>query len=424
MSSLRDGIDQAVPGVVDPDVDALEMMQGEREHAVDIFGVPDVKDNAAVRSRKPMRTRAASARAASRDSMHNARALLGKHFGNRLADAHRSARDHDDFPFKFHARVVFSAARQVKVRVRRSAVAIPVVQSVHSVSLRHDSLGRRRNNGENRRLFGPASLVPARPCSASWHAVASAYFRAALQRNDRRVPGERSARLAWCARWTRALPTSAAPPKSSLSRKNIPTAASIWSRRARQRFEVLELNRERSFLRAEILFVPDEPVPASEADKARAIRAHLEILSLAGAVQDLSAADQEHFRFISPARCHSISISSRNCSPCDRRASAFMRSRLIWKAFFRICGAQRGRGKKPAATGTRSEKPCVFGLHLIFIGRPAAQAARKRARVSARIIGPVFFVGVPFMSSLPRTLGDLRRSIFSEERLRNAPRQR
>ena len=65
----------------------------------------------------------------------------------------------------------------------------------------------------------------------------------------------------------------------------------------RQRFEVLELNRDRSFLRAEILFVPDEPVPASEADKARAIRAHLEILSLAGAVQDLSAADSGALSF-------------------------------------------------------------------------------------------------------------------------------
>jgi Lon protease-like protein len=65
----------------------------------------------------------------------------------------------------------------------------------------------------------------------------------------------------------------------------------------RKRFEVVELNQDRSFLRAEVLLVPDEPVTASEADKARAIQVHLEILSLAGAVQDLSAADQNALSF-------------------------------------------------------------------------------------------------------------------------------
>jgi len=65
----------------------------------------------------------------------------------------------------------------------------------------------------------------------------------------------------------------------------------------RQRFEVLELNRERSFLQAEILLVPDEPAAAADADKARAIQVHLEILSLAGAVQDLSEAGRSTLSF-------------------------------------------------------------------------------------------------------------------------------
>jgi Lon protease-like protein len=65
----------------------------------------------------------------------------------------------------------------------------------------------------------------------------------------------------------------------------------------RKRFEVLELQRERAFLQAEVLLVPDEPGAAAEEDKARAIQAHLEILSLAGAVQDLSAADQSALSF-------------------------------------------------------------------------------------------------------------------------------
>ena len=65
----------------------------------------------------------------------------------------------------------------------------------------------------------------------------------------------------------------------------------------RKRFEVLEVNQERSFLRAEVLMVPDEPGLAEQEEKVKAIQLHLEILSLAGAVQDLSAADQNQLSF-------------------------------------------------------------------------------------------------------------------------------
>jgi len=53
-----------------------------------------------------------------------------------------------------------------------------------------------------------------------------------------------------------------------------------------------------------VLLVPDEPESApaqekekNEKEKARAVQLHLEILSLAGAVQDLSAADQKQLSF-------------------------------------------------------------------------------------------------------------------------------
>jgi Lon protease-like protein len=65
----------------------------------------------------------------------------------------------------------------------------------------------------------------------------------------------------------------------------------------RKRFEVVELNQDRSFLQAEVLLVPDEPSAPGEDDKARAIQLHLEILALAGTVQDLSAADQSALSF-------------------------------------------------------------------------------------------------------------------------------
>ncbi len=65
----------------------------------------------------------------------------------------------------------------------------------------------------------------------------------------------------------------------------------------RKRFEVMAVNEERSFLRAEILLVPDEPGNAVPEEKVRAVQLHLQILSLAGAVQDLSAADQNQLSF-------------------------------------------------------------------------------------------------------------------------------
>jgi Lon protease-like protein len=65
----------------------------------------------------------------------------------------------------------------------------------------------------------------------------------------------------------------------------------------RQRFEILEMNRERSFLRAEILLLPDEPRAATPEITERAIQLHREILNLAGAVQDLSGADESGISF-------------------------------------------------------------------------------------------------------------------------------
>jgi Lon protease-like protein len=65
----------------------------------------------------------------------------------------------------------------------------------------------------------------------------------------------------------------------------------------RKRFEVLGVDQERSFLRAEVLLVPDDPGDSAPEDRAKAVQLHLEILSLAGAVQDLSAADQNQLSF-------------------------------------------------------------------------------------------------------------------------------
>lgn len=61
--------------------------------------------------------------------------------------------------------------------------------------------------------------------------------------------------------------------------------------RGRQRFEVHHLDRERSFLRGEVLMLSDEPGDATENERERALDAHKEILSLAGAGPELSSGE-------------------------------------------------------------------------------------------------------------------------------------
>lgn len=65
----------------------------------------------------------------------------------------------------------------------------------------------------------------------------------------------------------------------------------------RKRFELLGVNQERSFLQAEILMIDDEPGAPPQQDTARAIQLHSELLAIAGAAQDLSAADPSVFSF-------------------------------------------------------------------------------------------------------------------------------
>jgi Lon protease-like protein len=65
----------------------------------------------------------------------------------------------------------------------------------------------------------------------------------------------------------------------------------------RRRFEVLQLNQERSFLRAEVIMIEDEPGAPPGENTARATALHSELLAMAGARQDLSAADPTALSF-------------------------------------------------------------------------------------------------------------------------------
>jgi Lon protease-like protein len=65
----------------------------------------------------------------------------------------------------------------------------------------------------------------------------------------------------------------------------------------RKRFELVRVNEERSFLRGEVLMIDDEPGTPPQEDTSRVIQLHSELLALAGAEQDLSAADPSALSF-------------------------------------------------------------------------------------------------------------------------------
>jgi Lon protease-like protein len=65
----------------------------------------------------------------------------------------------------------------------------------------------------------------------------------------------------------------------------------------RNRFELLRVSQERSFLQAEVLMINDEPGSPAPEDTSRAVQLHSELLAIAGARQDLSAADPSLLSF-------------------------------------------------------------------------------------------------------------------------------
>ena len=55
----------------------------------------------------------------------------------------------------------------------------------------------------------------------------------------------------------------------------------------RERFELLQVNQERTFLRGEVLYLTDEPERPTREEVAHAVELHRQILALAHAAQDL-----------------------------------------------------------------------------------------------------------------------------------------
>ena len=65
----------------------------------------------------------------------------------------------------------------------------------------------------------------------------------------------------------------------------------------RRRFEVLEVNDERPFLRAEVLYIADEGAQPTAQEVEHALQLHAEIMQLAGADPDLPESDEGTLAF-------------------------------------------------------------------------------------------------------------------------------
>jgi Lon protease-like protein len=85
--------------------------------------------------------------------------------------------------------------------------------------------------------------------------------------------------------------------------KQYPDGRSDIMTQGGRRFEVMQVNQERSFLRAEVLYLEDEPGNATPEEVAQAVKLHGELMTLAGAMPEGTAAgapDHLSFRLAGP----------------------------------------------------------------------------------------------------------------------------
>jgi Lon protease-like protein len=66
----------------------------------------------------------------------------------------------------------------------------------------------------------------------------------------------------------------------------------------RERFEVMDINTERSFYRGEVLYFVDDPEPPAKEKNGRLIEIHAEALALMGAAADTPSADEKELSFM------------------------------------------------------------------------------------------------------------------------------
>jgi len=128
------------------------------------------------------------------------------------------------------------------------------------------------------RIPAPTEIAwpPSFPCSRSTSFCspapsALAHLRAPLQRNDRRMPGAKS-------HFRRGASARAGSRRCGMHRRNrhhrerVSDGQLDLVAEGRNRFEIVGVNQERSFLQAEVLMIVDEPGAAPQEDTSRAVQ--------------------------------------------------------------------------------------------------------------------------------------------------------
>ena len=247
-----------MPGVVYPNVDALVVVQGEADHSVDFFAVANVAGQSQG-SIGMTDTRASSFGAAGvAGKHHDGRALIGKNLGDGFADSHRSACHH----YNFSGQIILAW-------IHASSFPPATSKQSRAYNLELPGVFRRKTPGVSfvslLPLF-PLDLVLFPGTSLPLHIFEPRYKEMISECLDRkksfgivRAKEEGVAEIGCTAE----IITVA---------KKYPDGRMDIVTQGRERFEVMQVNQERSFLQAEVLYLPDEPGQASPEEIAQAVK--------------------------------------------------------------------------------------------------------------------------------------------------------
>jgi Lon protease-like protein len=256
------------------------MMECQTESAVDFLAMTNIA------SHRQSSIAVANAQARGLDSSGISRehyyggTVIGEDLRNRFPDSHGSARDHNNFACQFHDVVTFanvygSLNRSIRHRtISYNRAALPAGDALESLIplFPLDVV-----------LF-PGTPLPLHIFEPRYKEMIAECL--SQQRTFGVVrAGEQGLADVGC---TAEIVTVV---------KEYPDGRLDLVTEGRKRFELLRVNQERSFLQGEVLAIEDEPGVTPQAETARAVELHSELLAIAGAKQDLSAADPSVLSF-------------------------------------------------------------------------------------------------------------------------------
>ena len=297
---IGDGVQQAVPGIVDPHIDSLIVMQSQADDAVDFFAVADVTGQR--QGTVGMTDTSASSFGPSgvAREQHHARFCSAKI----LAMASPMPIEAPVTTTTFPAR--FSLPEFISTFFSRGAATVTGVQSEN-----HRRGGRKKLWSFYLSLLPlfPLDLVLFPGASLPLHIFEPRYREMISECLDRKQSfGVVRAKEEGVAEIGCTAEIITVAKKYPDGRMDIVTEG-------RERFEVMQVSQERSFLQAEVLYLRDEPGQASPEEIAQAVKLQGEILRLAGSdpLTPFATRQAAHCPSAWSDRFPSIWISSRRC---------------------------------------------------------------------------------------------------------------